>query len=80
MSTVSRCLDCKHAEWLRTDAGRLHPSGQGQCSWTQTFQVAASTDRGFDPRGTPVEMHGGYIYRHGGSVIKKCAVYQRRGA
>lgn len=27
------CKDCKYAEWYRTDAGRLHPSGQGECRY-----------------------------------------------
>lgn len=29
------CTECKHAVWERTKAGRLHPSGDGEC----TFEV-----------------------------------------
>lgn len=29
------CLNCKHASWKKTLNGRLHPSGDGLC----TFQL-----------------------------------------
>lgn len=28
---MKSCKACKHAEWHRTAAGRLHPSGDGTC-------------------------------------------------
>jgi len=30
---MKMCKDCKHADWLRTKAGRLHPSGDGRCKY-----------------------------------------------
>lgn len=27
------CTECLYAEWQRTEAGRLHPSGDGQCKY-----------------------------------------------
>ena len=30
---MKNCTHCKHALWKRTDAGRLHPSGDGECSY-----------------------------------------------
>lgn len=27
------CTTCAYAEWDRTKAGRLHPSGDGRCTW-----------------------------------------------
>ena len=27
------CLDCARAKWNVTNAGRLHPNGEGQCTW-----------------------------------------------
>ena len=27
------CVGCKHAEWKKTSAGRLHPSGDGLCRY-----------------------------------------------
>lgn len=28
------CKDCKFADWDRTKAGRMHPSGLGRCTYT----------------------------------------------
>ena len=28
---MKNCTHCKHAEWHRTAAGKLHPSGDGRC-------------------------------------------------
>ena len=30
---MKSCLHCKYAEWLRTDAGKLHQSGRGKCTF-----------------------------------------------
>jgi hypothetical protein len=30
---MKNCTDCKHAEWKRTAAGSLHPSGDGECKY-----------------------------------------------
>jgi hypothetical protein len=30
---VKDCTDCKHAAWRTTAAGKLHPSGDGKCSY-----------------------------------------------
>lgn len=30
---MKSCTLCKHAEWERTAAGRLHPSGDGICRY-----------------------------------------------
>ena len=34
---MKSCVGCKYADWNRTEAGRLHPSGDGRCEypWTQ---------------------------------------------
>jgi hypothetical protein len=29
---MKNCTKCIHAKWNKTDAGRLHPSGEGQCT------------------------------------------------
>lgn len=32
--TVTKdCLDCIYSKWDYTEAGRLHPSGDGKCTW-----------------------------------------------
>lgn len=28
---MKNCTDCMHAHWYKTSAGRLHPSGNGEC-------------------------------------------------
>jgi hypothetical protein len=30
---MKNCLHCKHADWKRTKAGKLHPSGEGRCKY-----------------------------------------------
>lgn len=30
---MKNCTNCKHAEWQRTAAGKLHPSGDGKCTF-----------------------------------------------
>jgi hypothetical protein len=30
---MKTCNGCKHAEWFKTAAGRLHPSGDGTCKY-----------------------------------------------
>ena len=30
---MKTCKDCKYADWQRTKAGRLHPSGDGMCAY-----------------------------------------------
>lgn len=29
---MKNCTHCTHANWKRTSAGRLHPSGDGRCT------------------------------------------------
>ena len=30
---MKSCLHCKYADWNRTGAGKLHPSGDGRCRY-----------------------------------------------
>lgn len=30
---MKNCTQCKHADWQRTAAGKLHPSGDGWCRY-----------------------------------------------
>jgi hypothetical protein len=30
---MKNCTHCKYAEWKRTAAGKLHPSGEGTCRY-----------------------------------------------
>jgi len=33
MARPPQCMTCKFAEWQKTAAGKLHPSGDGRCKW-----------------------------------------------
>ncbi len=57
-----KCADCKFAEWERAASGRLSPKGRGQCAWTKTVRVAASTHC-FNAGKTTVTFKGGTIWR-----------------
>lgn len=30
---MKSCIDCKYADWQKTKAGKLHPSGDGRCKY-----------------------------------------------
>lgn len=30
---MKSCVNCKYAEWNKTASGRLHPSGDGRCTY-----------------------------------------------
>ena len=30
---MKNCTHCKYANWHRTQAGKLHPSGEGKCTF-----------------------------------------------
>ena len=30
---MKECLNCKYAKWHRSKNGRLHPSGEGECTY-----------------------------------------------
>ncbi len=30
---MKTCTECKHANWRKTTAGKLHPSGEGKCTF-----------------------------------------------
>jgi hypothetical protein len=65
------CTKCKYAEWERTTAGRLHPSGQGRCTYPWKMpQLPASMHWIGD---APVPW-GGYISRKEG-LETHCAYF-----
>ncbi len=36
---MKSCANCKWADWKRTPAGKLHPSGDGQCNYPVEMPV-----------------------------------------
>lgn len=73
--TNFKCTECKFANWKKTKAGRLSPTGVGCCNWEKTFRVAASLVP-FSDHGS--EFCGGWISRKRGGEhpTTRCDVFQ----
>ena len=72
---MKNCTHCKYANWHRTDAGKLHPSGAGRCT--------------FEPKIPELPASKYYISRPmiGGGTIRRrkelddhCAYFLRKDA
>jgi hypothetical protein len=57
---VKTCNGCKYAEWNKTAAGRLHPSGDGKCGYP--YKIPPAPMAFYFIGGTPVPC-GGFINR-----------------
>jgi len=59
---VKNCTGCKYAEWEKTKANRLHPSGSGRCMYKYKIpQLPASMYWTHDTGPRP---YGGFINRN----------------
>ena len=58
---MKTCVGCKYAKWARTDAGKLHPSGQGHCEYD--YKVPALPSSMYWLASRPPSPDGGYISR-----------------
>lgn len=76
---MADCKDCKFASWQRTTTGRLHPSGDGRCTWqgwTEWKMAAAFYYIGCrDMRSVPTP-DGGHINRKTPIKASECQVFQ----
>lgn len=73
---MKHCTDCKHAKWDRTAAGRLHPSGAGQCLYLYRLPpLPASMRWGWFDTAVPAPK-GGTINRRK-ELPDHCAYYAR---
>lgn len=73
---MKSCKDCKHADWKVTAAGRLHPSGDGNCKYPWKMpQIPAAM---FWMYHKPPEPMGGWINRKTG--LKDHCVYWSKKA
>ena len=72
------CLDCKFANWNRTSNGRLHPSGEGRCSWKKVVAFAASVPEYKKDAADRVLNSKGTWQIHRGEGDKTCPTYVRR--
>jgi hypothetical protein len=61
---MKNCTGCKWAQWERTKAGKLHPSGRGMCQKIIEIPAlpAAFFWPGYNGIGVP-SPRGGYINR-----------------
>lgn len=72
------CTTCHHAKWERTSAGRLHPSGVGDCSWDgwKHWKLPSAMQKVVSLSGEDrMKPPGGYINRHN-CVYENCPVYK----
>lgn len=70
------CVECKYADWHRTANGRLHPDGEGRCTFEVKIPaIPASMSWGYSSTDKP-HIGGGYINRKR-ELSKDCPCYQR---
>lgn len=70
---MRKCLECKYADWKKTAAGRMHPSGDGRCTYEWKMPPLPAS-RYFV--GIPPTAMGGYISR--GKDLEEHCVYWTR--
>ncbi len=58
---MKKCLGCRYAEWQKMSNGRLHPSGDGRCSFPVVMPVMPVA---FYFVAGPPKPSGGYIRRN----------------
>lgn len=68
------CTKCKHADWFRTNSGRLHPSGDGRCKKEVKIpKLPASMKWGYGSYASDPSPMGGQINRR--EYLKEHCVY-----
>ena len=79
MKAKNPCCVCKYANWDRTKAGRLHPSGDGFCQWKMPEIKLPIAFYFFTPnRNTVPDPHGGHISRN--SEFDDCPAFEQSPA
>lgn len=71
------CLTCKYAEWKRTRAGDLHPSGDGRCVATFKIDLPRAFFWSWGRRSAPYD--GGWIERRPDTHFTECSFYDAIG-
>lgn len=71
---MKNCTDCKHAQWKRTAAGRLHPDGTGRCGYPWKMPALPACTHWIG-RCEP-KTFGGYISRKD-ELPTHCTYYAR---
>ena len=73
---MKRCDDCKHAEWKRTAAGRLHPGKSGQCAKAKAWVAPPIPACSYWMSGPP-KPSGVYIER-GRDLDEHCVYWEHK--
>ena len=71
---MKNCLLCKYADWQKTAAGKLHPSGDGKCTYPWKMPPLPASMYWFGT-GQPKPC-GGYINRKN-ELKDHCTYYER---
>jgi hypothetical protein len=74
MSGRTDCNGCKWAKWYRTVNGRLHPGGEGRCTFP--YKINPLPGAFHWGRYQNVEPYGGYISRRE-PLNRPCPYYER---
>lgn len=73
---MKNCTNCKHAQWNKTAAGRLHPSGDGRCGYQVQLPKLPASMWWTDVFGKKAKPFGGYINRRK-DLPEHCAFFER---
>ncbi len=73
---MKNCTHCKHAEWDRTAAGKLHPSGDGKCGMKSLYKLPPLPASVHWFLNEPPTLHGGQINRKR-ELRDHCTYYER---
>lgn len=72
---MKTCSTCQFAEWHRTKVGRLHPDGDGRCTWiAPEFKIP----KAMYWMGSTKPM-GGYIDRNNPERYAGCPTWEAIG-
>jgi hypothetical protein len=68
---MKNCTKCKYAEWNKTKTGRLHPSGDGSCTYQYKIPKLPESMHWI----TKPRPYGGWINRNS-ELNDHCVYYQ----
>jgi hypothetical protein len=73
------CMECRFAEWARTKNGRLHPDGNGKCTWRiPEIPIPRAFTINFRYADVIPQPAGGYITRDSQHAIRQCPTFEAR--
>lgn len=73
---MKNCTHCKHARWQKTEAGRLHPGGHGQCGYEVKLPKLPASMRWGGMLNGPPRPAGGFINRRQ-ELPDHCTYFER---